>query len=59
MRPLPKNHALKRISFFPSAQEVYAPEKFCVETFSNPFEVFFAMSIETFHANKLPPFLIC
>jgi hypothetical protein len=32
---------------------------FCVGTFSNPFEVFFALSIETLHAHELPSMLIC
>jgi len=32
---------------------------FCVGTFSNPFEIFFASSIETFHAHELPSLLIC
>jgi hypothetical protein len=54
---LSKKQALKRILSLPSAQEVYAPEKFCVETFSNPFELFFALTVGIFHTNKLPAVL--
>jgi hypothetical protein len=32
---------------------------FCVETFSNPFEIFFAVSIESLHAHQLSSLLIC
>lgn len=33
--------------------------KFCVQLFSNLFEVFFALSVETFHSHELPALLVC